>query len=83
MRSESRGSGTIVRWSEYGSVAEWLKAHDSKSCMGETPSRVQIPPLPQTNEVRLSKRVSKLLCLREGFEKRSNAEGKRAGVAKN
>lgn len=29
-----------------GSVAEWLKAHDSKSCRRATVSRVQIPPLP-------------------------------------
>ena len=31
---------------EYGSVAEWLKAHDSKSCNGATRSEVRIPSLP-------------------------------------
>ena len=35
-----------------GSVAEWLKAHDSKSCRRATVSRVQIPPLPPENSVR-------------------------------
>ena len=29
-----------------GDVAEWLNAHDSKSCMGETLSEVQILPSP-------------------------------------
>ena len=29
-----------------GAVAEWLNAHDSKSCIGATLSRVQIPSAP-------------------------------------
>ncbi len=29
-----------------GGVAEWSKAHDSKSCRDESPSRVQISPPP-------------------------------------
>ncbi len=43
-------------------MAEWLKALDSKSSMGETPSRVQIPLSPQNNE---KTRLRFRLCLCE------------------
>jgi hypothetical protein len=29
-----------------GEVAEWLKAHAWKACLGETPTWVRIPPSP-------------------------------------
>ena len=45
----------------HGGVAEWLKAHDSKSCRPERVSWVQIPPPPP------------LICIQTstGFESRS------------
>jgi hypothetical protein len=33
-----------------GEVSEWLKEHAWKVCIGETLSRVRIPPSPQTNQ---------------------------------
>ncbi len=45
------GSESWEKWGKCdiigsGSVAEWLKAHDSKSCRRASVSRVRIPPLP-------------------------------------
>jgi hypothetical protein len=68
----------VVYWSALGSVAEWLKAHDSKSCMGTTPSRVQIPPLPQEFETLVSKRNLKIL----EYIARSDSEYDTKGVPK-
>ena len=36
----------MVIMAHTGAVAEWLNAHDSKSCIGATLSRVQIPSAP-------------------------------------
>lgn len=59
-----------------GRVAEWLKAPVSKTGIGETQSRVQIPPLPPIQNSAygdacfLGEREQRVCCtLREGFEK--------------
>jgi len=59
-------------------MAEWLKAAVLKTVKGESSSRVRIPLPPQSmGAVRrpfaLWREASKLLCLREGFEKRNDA----------
>ena len=41
-----------------GSVAEWLKAHDSKSCNGLRRSGVRIPSLPPSLDSKETRSVS-------------------------
>src|SRR3954466_6938899 len=64
--SKSGAHSKVLCAIQNGEVAEWLKAHAWKACLGETLTRVRIPPSPPYSQASTSEDPQVLLVAGSG-----------------